>query len=307
MGQFGFSKKVLILVCVVVLGGYYVGYHSVHTIAVRRAHKAAVAKQQAEAAVKAQKAAALKGQLETSWQQALVAAPPDGNVDVAVYDSATGAMAHYTNTPPGTGFMTASVIKLSILETMLWQNQKNNISGLATSQLAEATPMIEDSDNDAASSLWTTIGGSKAVNSFFQQIGTTGSHGSTEHWGWSTTTAADQVNVIGQVAYPKLLSTASVAAANNLLDHVKPDQRWGVSGGVPSGVTVRLKNGWLDPGETNGNGWVVNSVGYVNGGGANYTIAVLTNGNKSETHGIKTIEILSDAAWKTIAAASPKG
>ena len=305
MGQFGFSKRVLIALCLVVLGGYWVGYHSVHTIAVQREHKAAVAKQQAAAAIKAQKAAALKTKLETAWRRTLLAAPPDGNVDAALYDNATGALAHYTNTPAGTGFMMASVIKLSILETLLWQNQQKNISGLTASQRTQAVSMIENSDNDATSDLWTLIGGSKAVNGFFRQIGAANSRGSSEHWGWSVTTAPDQLSVIGQIAYPKLLSPASVAAADNLLGHVESDQRWGVSGGVPAGVAVRLKNGWLDPDETNGNGWVVGSVGYVSGGGADYTIAVLTNSNKSETRGIQTIEALSAATWAAVSAPKP--
>jgi len=301
MGQYGLTKKVLIpLLCLVLAGGYYVGYHSVHTIAQHVEHSRAVARQQAAAEAKAKKAAALKTQLTAAWQKVLTDTPPDGNVDVAVYDNATGAIADYTNAPSGTSFITASVIKLSILETLLLQNQKNGISGLTAAQLAEATPMIEQSDNSAASALWTSVGGSKAVNGFFQQIGTTHSLGSTQHWGWSTTTALDQLKVVNEVAHPTLLNTASVTAANNLLTHVEAGQHWGISGGVPAGVTVQLKNGWLDPGDTNGSGWVVNSVGYVQGDGADYTIAVMTNQNKTEQDGINTIQALSAAAWDTV-------
>lgn len=305
MGQYGLAKKVLIpLVCLVIAGGYYLGSHSVHTIAQHVKHNRVVAQQQAAAAAKAKKAAQLKSQLTGVWQKVLADTPPDGNVDVAAYDNTTGATAEYTNAAAGNSFITASVIKLSILETLLLQNQKNNISGLTASQLAEATPMIEQSSNDAASTLWTEVGGSKAVNSFFGRIGTTHSQGSTEHWGWSTTTALDQLKVVNQVTHSTLLNTASVTAANSLLTHVEAGQHWGISGGVPAGVTVQLKNGWLDPGDTNGSGWVVNSVGYVQGGGADYTIAVMTNDNKTEQNGINTIQALSTAAWNTINAAS---
>ncbi len=30
-----------------------------------------------------------------------------------------------------------------------------------------------------------------------------------------------------------------------LIENVESDQAWGVSAGVPAGVTVALKNGWL--------------------------------------------------------------
>jgi hypothetical protein len=152
--------------------------------------------------------------------------------------------------------------------------------------------------------LWTEVGGSKAVDGLFKQIGATHSQGGADHWGWSTTTALDQLKVVNQVAHPTLLSATSVAAANSLLTHVEAGQHWGISGGVPAGVTVQLKNGWLDPGDTNGEGWVVNSVGYVQGSGVDYTIAVMTNDNKTEQHGINTIQALAGVAWTTVSATS---
>ncbi|HEY4161274.1 MAG TPA: hypothetical protein VGM08_04385, partial [Candidatus Saccharimonadales bacterium] len=237
MGQYGLAKKVLIpSLCLVLIVGYYVGYHSVHTIAQHVEHNRAAAKQQAAAEAKAKKAAQLKGQLTAAWQKTLVATPPDGYVDVAAYDNATGATAEYTNAPGGTTYNTASIIKMSILETLLLQNQKSGISGLTASQLTEATPMIEQSDNDAATDLWGVVGKAPAVNSFFGQIGATHSTSGSD-WGLTQTTALDQLKVVNQVAYPKLLNTASVTAADGLLDNVVPGQHWGVSGGVPAGVS----------------------------------------------------------------------
>ncbi len=305
MGQYGLTKKALIpLICLVLIVGYNVGYHSVHTIAQHVEHSLTAAKQDAAAAAKAKKAAALKSHLTAAWQQVLTTTPPDGNVDVAVYDNTTGAIAEYTKAASGNSFITASIIKLPILETLLLQNQKNGISGLTASQLAQATPMIEESDNDAASGLWMAVGGHTAINNLFQRVGATHSNASSEHWGWSITTALDQLKVVNEVAHPTLLNAASVTVANNLLSDVEAGQHWGITGGVPAGVNVQLKNGWLDPGETNGSGWVVNSVGYVQGGGVDYTIAVLTNQNTTEQDGINIIQALSAAAWNTVSAAS---
>jgi len=81
-----------------------------------------------------------------------------------------------------------------------------------------------------------------------------------------------------------------------LLESVTPDQRWGVSGGVPPGVTIALKNGWL-PMDSGGSDWQINSVGWISGDGRNYLIAVLTTGNPTEQYGIDTIGQLSAMVW----------
>jgi hypothetical protein len=49
------------------------------------------------------------------------------------------------------------------------------------------------------------------------------------------------------------------------MERVTPGQAGGISGGVPPGVTVALKNGWL-PLDGNGD-WQVNSIGWVIGDG----------------------------------------
>lgn len=289
------------MVAVLVVAGscYYWGYHAVRAIRTEQ-HKKAVASQEA---IKAAKAKKLQSQLETAWQNALTTTPADGYVDVAVYDNGTGMTAHYTNAPAGTTYNTASIIKLSILETLLWQNQKNGVAQLTASQLANATPMIAQSDNDAATDLWVLVGKGPAVNSFFQQVGATGSTAGPD-WGLTKTTAVDQLQVINQVAYPgKLLTATSAQQANALLDQVEATQHWGVSGGVPTGVSVRLKNGWLQGDGTDFSGWEVNSVGHVSGSGTDYTIAALTSGDKTEQNGINTIQALSTLAWQTVSIA----
>ena len=98
--QSGFGKIVLVLaLCLIIAGCYYLfGYRNTHSPAAV-AHKAAVAKQVA----KVNKAKQLQTKLEAALQQAVTATPPDGNVDIAVYDNATGAVAHYTNVPSGSG------------------------------------------------------------------------------------------------------------------------------------------------------------------------------------------------------------
>jgi hypothetical protein len=81
------------------------------------------------------------------------------------------------------------------------------------------------------------------------------------------------------------------------MENVTADQRWGVSGDVPAGVTVALKNGWLPLKGTNGD-WQINSVGWISGDGRDYLMAVLTTGNPSEQYGINTIDQLAATVWQ---------
>lgn len=228
--------------------------------------------------------------LQAAWKTAL--AGTQAPVDIAVYDHTTGQTAHYSNAPDHV-FSTASTMKLSILENILLENQANGIDGLTSTQLPLAQTMIENSNNDAATSLVLQAGSISGMNRFFQQIGATHSvMGS--HWGLTQTTALDQLKVVNEVAYPTLLHSGSVQAADQLLDNVESDQRWGVSGGVPASVTVRLKNGWL---QNDDGSWIVNSIGYVQGKGVDYSIAVYTDADATEQTGITLIESLSTATW----------
>jgi len=66
---------------------------------------------------------------------------------------------------------------------------------------------------------------------------------------------------------------------------------------VPSGVSVALKNGFAVI-----NGWQINTTGWVSGGGRDYLIAVLTDGNPTEAYGIDTVSTISAIVWQSLAA-----
>jgi hypothetical protein len=90
---------------------------------------------------------------------------------------------------------------------------------------------------------------------------------------------------------------ASQAHELNLMEHVDPGQSWGISAGVAAGSTVALKNGWLP---LDSGGWQVNSIGYVDGDGRNYVIAVLTT-EDTEADGVNFIQGLSGLIWQELA------
>jgi hypothetical protein len=162
--------------------------------------------------------------------------------------------------------------------------------------------MIEDSNDDAATDLWDDIGEQTGLADFDKLVPMPDTVPGTDgHWGGTTTTGADQVSLLRQlVGSSRLLDRSARSYELGLMEHVESDQAWGVSAGVPAGVTVAIKNGWL-PLEADGD-WQVNSVGWVDGDGRDYVIAVLTKNNGTEADGISTIEGLSGLVWKALAA-----
>jgi hypothetical protein len=121
-------------------------------------------------------------------------------------------------------------------------------------------------------------------------------------WGLTTTVPQDQLLLLKQLVVPgrhPLLSAAGRRYALSLLENVTPDQAWGVSGGVPAGVRIALKNGWL-PLDAASTDWQVNSVGWIAGDGRDYLIAVLTTGNPSMRYGQDTISGLSALVWSAM-------
>ena len=69
------------------------------------------------------------------------------------------------------------------------------------------------------------------------------------------------------------------------MENVSADQAWGVSGGVPAGVTVALKNGWLPLNDANTD-WQINSIGWVSGDGRDYLLGDAEHGqpNRAVRH-----------------------
>ncbi|HSZ38668.1 MAG TPA: serine hydrolase [Trebonia sp.] len=225
-----------------------------------------------------------------------------GTVSAAVYDLRTGQEWTLGGTRPQAE---ASVVKLDILETLL----SNDAGRLPAADQPLATSMIEDSDNDAATSLWDAAGGATGIGAYDSAAGLGHTTPSAcvqcagfawPGWGLTKTTPADQITLLRQLVAPgTLLRPAARTYALSLLENVTPDQRWGVSSGVPAGATIALKNGWL-PLNSADTDWQVNSVGWISGSGRDYLIAVLTTGNPTEQYGISTIDALSASAWSAL-------
>jgi beta-lactamase class A len=218
----------------------------------------------------------------------------DGRVTAAVYNIETGQEFLYK---PQYAEKTASTIKVDILATALHQAQLAH-HPLPAKEAAAAVPMITESDNNAAADLYDDIGGWNAIGPFDKSIDMTRTTPNAQgFFGETFTTAADQITLLKQVTLPGgELSPSSRRYEYELMLHVIPSQRWGITGGLPANARVAIKNGWLP--ETTG--WHVNSIGRVQGDGRNYLIAVYTEWDPSWAYGIDSIQRIAAASWKAM-------
>jgi Beta-lactamase enzyme family len=218
-----------------------------------------------------------------------------GQIGIAVDNLRTGKLWWYH---PGFREQTASIVKVDILETLLRQAMDRN-APLSEETAETAQGMIENSDNDDATDLWNQVGGASGIAAYNAKAGLTATSPNTDgYWGETLTTAPDQISLLKQLVLPHgLLNRASQDYQLGLMSNVESDQRWGVSGGVPSSARVALKNGWLP---LSGNDWQINSIGRIRGDGRWYLIAVLTTGDPTEAYGIDTIEAISALVYRTL-------
>jgi beta-lactamase class A len=224
----------------------------------------------------------------------------DGHAAVAVDDLTTGQTASYNG---GDDFVTASIVKVDILSALLYQLQQSGES-LSGEQQELATTMIENSDNDSASSLYGDAGGAAGVDEANRVFGlreTTAGAG--PYWGLTMTSAADQVRLLRLVfTRPSVLTVTSQDYVQRLMGHVETDQQWGVPAAADHGTPFMVKNGWLPSPDTGR--WEINSIGEVVHDHQRMLIAVLSDDNASEASGISVVEKVATKAADAISRVS---
>ncbi|MER7764894.1 serine hydrolase [Streptomyces sp. NPDC097619] len=225
-----------------------------------------------------------------------------GSVAVGLYDRKTKTTCSFRTT---TSYDSASVVKVTVLATLLWDAKKTN-RYLTQREVDLTTAMITKSDNDSTSALWRQLGVTK-VKGFLTAAGMTKTvPGSGGYWGLTQINVQDEQKLLSLLtAKNTVLSDNARAYALKLMNKVVASQRWGTPAGAPSTVKVHVKNGWL-PRATNG--WRVHSVGAFQGGGNDYYLSVLTQDNASMDYGVATIQGIAKAIHKGLVptAAAPQ-
>jgi beta-lactamase class A len=204
---------------------------------------------------------------------------------VAVLDHKTGQLYTYRGDEK---YETASVVKVDVLAALLLDAQDDERE-LSSSEMSLARKMIRLSDNSATTSLFNRIGYKKGLTAANKRLGLTTTAVSPS-WGLTKTTVTDQAKLLEQLAATNgPLDQESRDTALDLMGDVDTEQRWGVSAAAREGEKVAIKNGWL-PRSTEGNKWIINSLGRITGTDADVSVAVLSHGHRKMDDGIASVE-----------------
>jgi hypothetical protein len=219
-----------------------------------------------------------------------------GTIAVGLYDRTTRTTCTLR---AGTAYDSASVVKVTVLATLLWDAQKTGRS-LTSREKSLATAMITKSDNTSTSTLWKQLGVTK-VKGFLAKAGMTQTKpGANGYWGLTQITVTDEQKLLKLLtAHNTVLTDNSRSYVRKLMGAVISSQRWGTPYGAPSGVQVHVKNGWL---QRSTHGWRVHSVGTFKSAGHDYVMTVLTHGNSTMNYGITTIQGVAKVMHRDLAA-----
>lgn len=212
---------------------------------------------------------------------------PKGSVSAAVTSIDGGPVYSFGSKR---GMRMASTYKLLVLETAL----RRNDGPLGGSQADLATPMIENSDNVAAYSLYQSAGGCSALRSTVSKLKMRNTDVACDDPTYTRTSAPDMLNALRAVTGEggtgsSLLSSSSRSYARRLMSNVAKDQRWGVGVVASPKGDFYNKNGWLGFDDDNGR-WAVTSVGVVQVGARKLLMAVYTQHQSDYDTGVELNE-----------------
>ncbi len=213
-----------------------------------------------------------------SPQLAAALAQSSPNVGMVLYDVTHQRYYTFNST---TQFIVASSIKVPImlaLFTMLEQQGREPDDN----EMSLLTTMIENSNNDSASQLYSEIGGAAGLASFMQAVGVSGLSPEDGSWGYSVVTPQAMVDLLTLLNAGKVLTSTDRATALQLMENIETDQQVGVGDTAPTGSTVAMKDGWV-PGPDGL--WAMNTSGIVTVGNETYIISVYTQEQPSLADG----------------------
>lgn len=196
------------------------------------------------------------------------------NVGAIVYDV---TRQRYYSYDADTQFMVASSMKVPIMLTFLNMTEQQNREP-NDQEMQLLTTMIENSNNDSASALYSEVGSSSSIDAYMQQLGIKDFSADDGSWGYSLITPRSMVKLLTLLQTGKILNAQDRQLALSLMEQVESDQQVGVGDTAPSGATVAMKDGWVPAPDGS---WVMNSSGIVTSGKETYIISVYTTEQNS--------------------------
>ncbi len=199
-----------------------------------------------------------------------------GRISFAVVDE-TGDM-HASH--PDRVHNSASVVKVLFMVTLL-RDKGVRHDDLTASEKALLEPMIQRSDNAAATAIFNRVG-QEALYRVADDIGL--DHFTTQPtWGLTTITAGSQARFFSRIE--EYIPKRHRRYAMHLLTKIVPSQRWGIPPVAPDGWTLHFKGGW-----SGAPSWRVNQVMLLRRAPRRVAVAILTREQPSMAYGTESIE-----------------
>jgi hypothetical protein len=215
---------------------------------------------------------------------AMVLATRGGRTAFAVVDSEgrlSGVNIHST-------FITGSVVKAMLLVAYLRRLDAMGQRTVDPNSNSILYPMINVSDNNAATRCWSIVGNSGLYS-------VAGAAGMTEFsvttdWGSAMISAADQAKFFFEM--DSLIPREFVGYARYLLSTIAAYESWGIPAiARPLGYNVFFKGGW----RPSPNIYLVHQIARLEGHHRTFSIAVMTDGDPGMQWGIDTIQGVTQA------------
>jgi len=208
---------------------------------------------------------------------------------VAIYDLTRKRQYTYNG---DASFILASSSKVYILCAYLDMLEQQG-RGPNSSERAQMTAMITQSDNNAAQYLFDKLGRVTGQNAYLQKLGITGYIGSGRDWGYAQLSANAMVRMFMLLQTGQTLNAEDRALALDLLGRVDLG-RWGVGTKAPAGATVYMKDGWVTgPDDL----WYQSSSGIVVTSGETYIISVYS---RQKNYDWSKVEHVCELAAQTL-------
>ena len=191
-------------------------------------------------------------------------------------------------------FITGSVVKAMLLVAYLRHLDAIGQHYVDSYSNSFLYPMINTSDNDAATECWSIVGNAglyavaQVAGMTHFSVDTTASWGGS--WGAALITAADQARFFFEM--DSLIPREFVGYANFLLSTIVGYESWGIPAiARPLGYTVYFKAGWRPSPDV----FLVHQIARLVAHHYTFSIAVMTDGDPDTSYGIDTIQGVTSA------------
>jgi beta-lactamase class A len=183
---------------------------------------------------------------------------------------------------------TASVIKVIILMTLLSQKEAAG-TPLTSDEQALAAAMIEQSDNNAAQTLYNEEGYNPGIEQYLASIGINDVQLTLDGFGSTYMPPQDMITILEDLRTASVLTPSDCQYVLSLMGQVESDERMGVGDTAPPGATVELKDGY---GEEDDGLNVMVTVGIVTYQGQVYDVSVFTRREEELQTGIDNVNTI---------------